>query len=80
MIPTTHYYPVQLKHFKSGRKDVLRLYKPSTACIPYMDLTVKSVKRKWTSGNYLLAIKKAPSQIKFGVGYVEQQREDEVHM
>ena len=64
---------------KSGRKDALRLYKPSTACIPDMDLTVKFVKRKWTLGNYLLAVKKAPSQIKFGVGYAEQQREDEVH-
>ena len=66
-------------HIEPERRKIY-LYKPSTACIPNMDLTVKSVKKKWTLGNYLLAVKKVPSQIKFGVGYVECQTEACMHV
>ena len=45
------------------------LYRPNTAHIPNADLTVNLQKRKWTLGNYLLVLKKSPSQIKFGVGF-----------
>ena len=54
------------------------LYKPSTVCIGNMELTVKSVKKKWTLGNYLLAVKKSPAQIKFGVGYLQGEEGEDV--
>lgn len=58
-----------------GKK--LCLFKPSTACVPNMELTVKSCKKKWTLGNYLLAEKKVPSQVKFGVGYMYEKHHQE---
>ena len=54
------------------------LFKPNTAKVPNAKLSVKSCERKWTLGNYLLAVKKAPSQIKFGVGCVEGHLPDRV--
>lgn len=54
------------------------LFKPTSAHIPNTDLPVKSTKRKWTLRNYLLMIKKSPSQVKFGVGYSECEQSETV--
>ena len=48
----------------------LALFKYNGVAIVDSDLTVKGEKKKWTLGSYLLACKKSPSQVKFGVGYV----------
>lgn len=53
----------------AGKK--FSFFKCNTAQIPDANLSIKSRVRNWTLGNYLLAVKKAPSQIKFGVGCIE---------
>lgn len=45
------------------------VYKYSGVEIAENYLTVKGQKKKWTLGNYLLACKKSPSQMKFGIGF-----------
>ena len=52
----------------------LSLFKYNAVTIVDSDLTVKGEK-KWTLGSYLLACKKSPSQVKFGVGYVSDPDE-----
>ena len=52
----------------------LALFKYNGVTIVDSDLTVKGGK-KWTLGSYLLACKKSPSQVKFGIGYVSDPDE-----
>ena len=52
------------------------LYKSNTARIHNAELLVKSKNIKWTVGNYLLHVKKGPSQVKFGVGYEDFSHND----
>ena len=53
----------------------IALFKYNGVAIVDSDLTVKGEKKKWTLGSYLLACKKSPSQVKFGVGYVSDPDE-----
>lgn len=36
--------------------------------------------KKWTIGTYLVAIKRAPANVKIGIGYMKSQSKEEVHI
>ena len=55
---------------QSTQSDSLSLFKRNGTVIPNRSLIIKGQKRPWTVGNYLLAVKKAPSQVKLSIGYV----------
>ena len=46
----------------------LTLFRQNGTVIQNCELSVKGNRKPWTIGNYLLAIKKSPHQIKFGLG------------
>lgn len=51
----------------------LSLFKVNGARVLDSDITVKGKPRPWTLGNYLGLLKKSPSSVKLGVGYVESR-------
>lgn len=48
---------------------VLSLFKLNGARVLNESVTVKGKQKPWTLGNYLLLMKKSPSNVKLGVGY-----------
>ena len=56
---------------ESNRKDKeLSLFKINGARVLDCDVSVKSKPRPWTLGNYLGLLKKSPTAVKLGVGYL----------
>lgn len=52
----------------------LSLFKINGTRVVNKSVTVKGNKKPWTIGNYLLLMKKSPSAVKIGVGYVFQSK------
>ena len=48
---------------------VLSLFKLNGARVLNENVTIKGKLKPWTLGNYLLLMKKSPSNVKLGVGY-----------
>ena len=58
-----------------GKKIIL--FQHTGAVMSDAPVTIKGTKRKWSLGAYLLACKKSPSQIKFGIGELTTYRESD---
>ena len=54
---------------KLNKKKSLSLFKLNGTRILDEDVTIRGKLKPWTIGNYLLLIKKSPSNVKLGVGY-----------
>ena len=55
----------------NGKKDTyISLFKVNGARILDEPITLKGKAKRWTLGNYLLLLKKAPSNVKLGIGYL----------
>ena len=60
----------QLSNVDSEEKGkVLSLFKMNGARLLDENVTVKGNQKPWTLGNYLLLMRKSPSNVKLGVGY-----------
>ena len=53
----------------SCRRKILTLFRITGAVVLNQNLVVDGRRKEWSLGNYLLKVKKAPSQVKFGVAY-----------
>ena len=58
-------------HLRYKEKAVLSLFKVNGARVLNENITVKGNSKPWTLGNYLLLMKKSPSSVKMGIGYVQ---------
>ena len=59
-------------------KSVLRIFKVSGgAVIQNEDITIHGEQRNWTLGNYLALLKKSPSAVKIGVGYIHDETQSD---
>lgn len=55
-------------------KSVLRIFKVNGgAIIQNEDIMINGQRRDWTLGNYLALLKKSPSAVKIGVGYLHDE-------
>ena len=47
------------------------------AVIQNEDITIHGEQRDWTLGNYLALLKKSPSAVKIGVGYIHDETQSD---